>query len=64
MQYDNRMRLTHWDIPGVLGWDYNYSILADNSFRVSYAHNLYDGSFLQKLCTRDLSGGDSLSLLL
>jgi YD repeat-containing protein len=64
MQYDNRMRLTHWDIPGVMGWDYNYSILADNSFRVSYAHNLYDGSFSQKLCTRDLSGGDSLSLLL
>jgi len=26
------------------GWEYNYSILADNSFRVSYAHNLYDGT--------------------
>ena len=44
MQYDERMRLTRWDIPGVMGWEYNYSILADNSFRVSYAHNLYDGT--------------------
>jgi YD repeat-containing protein len=43
-QYDTRMRLTRWNVAGKFGYDYSYSILADNSYRVSYADNLYDDS--------------------
>ncbi|HKS28123.1 MAG TPA: hypothetical protein VJS44_09900 [Pyrinomonadaceae bacterium] len=46
LQYDNRLRLTKWDIPNLVGsgdgYEYNYSILGDNSFRVSRARNIYD----------------------
>jgi RHS repeat-associated protein len=48
LQYDNRMRLKKWDIPNLVGggygYEYNYSILGDNSYRVSYAKNLYDST--------------------
>lgn len=42
LEYDDRMRTKRWDMPGVMGWEYNYAILAENSFRVSYAKNLND----------------------
>lgn len=42
--YDNRMRATRWDIPGVMGWNYFYSYFGENSPRVTYAQNRYDGS--------------------
>lgn len=43
-QYDNRMRLTRWDVTGKLGYQYSYTHFAENSFRVTYAHNLYDAT--------------------
>lgn len=51
LQYDNRMRLKKWDVTNIAnvylngyGYEYNYSILGDNSFRVSYAKNPYDST--------------------
>jgi RHS repeat-associated protein len=42
LQYDNRMRMTRWDVPGVMGWDYDYNSLGENTGRVTYSHNRYD----------------------
>jgi RHS repeat-associated protein len=44
LQYDNRLRTTRWDIPGVLGWNYAYSYFAENSGRVTYAQNINDST--------------------
>jgi RHS repeat-associated protein len=40
--YDNRLRLTQWDIPGVFGYDYYYDDLQEHTDRVTFAHNRYD----------------------
>jgi YD repeat-containing protein len=40
VQYDNRMRLTQWSIPGVLQMQYSY--LWEQSGRVEFARNLDD----------------------
>ncbi|MEO7243540.1 MAG: S8 family serine peptidase, partial [Rubrivivax sp.] len=44
LAYDNRMRLTTWNVPGVLGWNYRYDLIYENAGRVTYAQNLYDNS--------------------
>jgi RHS repeat-associated protein len=44
MQYDNRLRATRWDVPGVMGWSYAYNYFNENSGRVTYAQNLYDAT--------------------
>jgi RHS repeat-associated protein len=44
MQYDNRLRATRWDVPGVMGWNYAYNYFNENSGRVTYAQNLYDAT--------------------
>ncbi len=44
LQYDNRMRMTRWDVPGVMGWSYAYNYFGENSGRLTYAQNLYDGT--------------------
>jgi RHS repeat-associated protein len=42
VQYDNRMRPTQWNIPGVMGWNYAYNYFGENTGRVTYAQNLND----------------------
>ncbi len=44
LTYDNRMRLTGWDVPGVMGWTYAYDTPAihEKTSRVAFANNLYD----------------------
>ena len=44
LQYDNRMRMTRWDVPGVMGWNYAYNYFGENGGRVTYSQNLYDGT--------------------
>jgi RHS repeat-associated protein len=44
LSYDARMRLTRWDMPNVMGWEYHYDTpnINENTNRVAYARNLYD----------------------
>ncbi|MFZ0748655.1 MAG: RHS repeat-associated core domain-containing protein, partial [Pyrinomonadaceae bacterium] len=42
LQYDNRMRLTRWDVPGVMGWNYVYNNFGENGGRVTFAQSLND----------------------
>jgi hypothetical protein len=51
------------DVPRVEGARVRYH-KSDGSFVETTTYLGPNGSFLQKLCTRELSGGDSLSLLL
>jgi RHS repeat-associated protein len=44
VQYDNRMRPTQWNIPGVMGWNYQYGYFNENSGRLMYAQNINDGT--------------------
>jgi RHS repeat-associated protein len=46
LQYDNRMRVTRWDVPGVMGWSYAYAtpLIQENTGRVAFADNLYDAT--------------------
>ena len=39
MQYDNRMRMTHWSVANVLGWEFFYSDVGENTGRVMFAKN-------------------------
>jgi len=41
-QYDNRTRLTRWDVAGRNGWGYSYDDFQERTGRVTYAHNLND----------------------
>jgi RHS repeat-associated protein len=41
-QYDNRMRLTRWNVAGRNGWEYSYNDFQERTGRVTYAHNLND----------------------
>jgi RHS repeat-associated protein len=41
-QYDNRMRLTRWDVGGRNGWEYSYNDFQEQTGRVTFARNLYD----------------------
>lgn len=44
--YDVRMRIKSWDTSGVMGWEYRYDTpnIHENTMRVAYARNLYDGT--------------------
>jgi RHS repeat-associated protein len=42
--YDNRLRLTRWDVPGVMGWNYSYSDFGENTGRVTFAQSLNDST--------------------
>ncbi len=42
VSYDNRLRPTQWNIPGVMGWYYSYNNFNENTGRVTYAQNLND----------------------
>jgi YD repeat-containing protein len=42
LQYDNRLRLTRWDVAGVLGSQYQY--LWEETHRPTFASNLYDAT--------------------
>ncbi len=44
LQYDNRLRVTQWDIPGVMGWNYSYNYFGENTGRVTYAQNINDAT--------------------
>src|SRR5215213_8832696 len=44
VSYDNRLRPTQWDIPGVMGWNYFYSYFNENTGRVTYAQNRNDAT--------------------
>jgi YD repeat-containing protein len=39
LNYDNRLRVTDWTVPGVLGWQYGYSDVGENTGRVMFARN-------------------------
>lgn len=39
--YDNRLRTTRWDVPGVLGSDYEYR---ENTFRTTFARSRTDAT--------------------
>jgi RHS repeat-associated protein len=42
VSYDNRLRPTQWNIPGVMGWNYAYTYFNENTGRITYAQNLND----------------------
>lgn len=44
VQYDNRMRPTQWNIPGVMGWNYSYTYFGENTGRLMYAQNINDST--------------------
>jgi hypothetical protein len=44
MSYDNRMRMTQWNVPGVMGWNYSYNNFNESTGRATYAQNLYDAT--------------------
>jgi len=44
VQYDNRLRPTQWNIPGVMGWNYAYNYFNERTGRATYAQNLNDGT--------------------
>jgi hypothetical protein len=39
LSYDNRLRVTDWAVGNVLGWQYSYSDLGENTGRVMFAKN-------------------------
>jgi len=45
LQYDNRLRVTDWTVPNVLGWQYSYTDVGENTGRVMFAseHGEFDG---------------------
>jgi RHS repeat-associated protein len=43
LSYDNRLRLTQWNIQNVLGYSYSYGYFGENSGRVTFASNLNNG---------------------
>jgi RHS repeat-associated protein len=42
--YDNRMRPTTWNVPGVMGWSYAYNNFGENTGRVTFAQSLNDAT--------------------
>ena len=44
VQYDNRMRPSQWNVPGVMGWNYQYGHFSENTGRLMYAQNVNDGT--------------------
>jgi RHS repeat-associated protein len=39
LNYDNRMRVQDWTVAGVLGWQYSYTDLGENTGRAMFARN-------------------------
>jgi hypothetical protein len=37
--YHNRMRVTDWTVPSVLGWQYSYTDVGENTGRVMFTRN-------------------------
>ena len=44
LAYDNRLRLTQWNMPGVMDWNFAYNYFNENNSRVTYANNVNDGT--------------------
>ena len=44
LQYDNRMRVTQWNVPGVMAWNYAYNYFGENTGRMTYAQNVNDAT--------------------
>jgi hypothetical protein len=45
LSYNNRMMLTHWNIPGVLGYSYHYdNYVENNTGRVTFGDNVTNGA--------------------
>jgi RHS repeat-associated protein len=44
LSHDNRMRVTQWNVPGVMGWNYSYNNFNEGTGRVTYAQNLNDAT--------------------
>jgi RHS repeat-associated protein len=44
INYDGRMRMSRWEVTGVMGWEYNYDYFGEHSNRVTYARNIYDST--------------------
>jgi hypothetical protein len=42
MNYDTRLRMTRWDVAGVIGSDYQYANYGENGGRVTFAGSRYD----------------------
>jgi len=42
--YDNRLRPTSWNVPGVLGYNYSYNNFNEKTGRVTYAQSLNDST--------------------
>jgi RHS repeat-associated protein len=42
--YDARLRPVQWSVPGVLGYQYSYNYFNENSGRVTFARNLWNGA--------------------
>jgi hypothetical protein len=40
LEYDSRMRVTSWNVSGVMGWSYGYDYFGEKTGRVMYAGNL------------------------
>ena len=44
LSYNNRLLLSQWNIPGVLGYSYNYDYFNEKTGRVTFASNLTNGA--------------------
>jgi RHS repeat-associated protein len=64
LNYDSRLRLTKWDLPGVLGYDYSYNYFGENSGRVTFARNLRNGSTLSDITLNRSYDYDQLGRLI
>jgi YD repeat-containing protein len=53
--YDSRLRLTEWNIAGVLGYNYAYNYFGENSNRVTFAHNIQTTQAGSQTAVRDAS---------
>jgi RHS repeat-associated protein len=42
--YDNRLRMTTFDVATVQGYNYNYDYLGEHTGRVTYAQSIYDST--------------------
>ncbi len=42
INYDTRLRMTRWDVAGVIGSDYQYANYGENGGRVTFAGSRYD----------------------
>ncbi|MFL6208333.1 MAG: S8 family serine peptidase, partial [Pyrinomonadaceae bacterium] len=43
--YDNRMRVTDWTVPNIMGWQYSYTDVGENTGRVMFARNTVSAGY-------------------